>query len=49
VIVGVANSLTVQYVDVLDGVELIMPLGLIFAVLILRPNGLFGRQQVVRV
>jgi branched-chain amino acid transport system permease protein len=48
-IVGVANALTVQYVGALDGIEVLLPLGLIFVVLLLKPNGLFGRTTVERV
>ena len=48
-IVGIARSLTIQYVDFLQGIELIVPLGLIFIVLLVRPNGLFGRNIVERV
>jgi branched-chain amino acid transport system permease protein len=48
-IVGVANTLTVQYVDALDGIEVVMPLALILGVLLVRPNGLFGRTTVERV
>ena len=48
-IVGIARSLTIQYVDFLQGIELVVPLGLIFIVLLVRPNGLFGRNIVERV
>jgi len=48
-IVGVANSLTIQYVGFLEGIELVVPLGLIFVVLLVKPNGLFGRTIVERV
>jgi branched-chain amino acid transport system permease protein len=48
-VVGVANSLTVQYVGFLEGMELVMPLAIIFVVLLVRPNGLFGRTIVERV
>jgi branched-chain amino acid transport system permease protein len=48
-IVGVAYTLTIQYIDALDGIELVMPLGLILAVLLVKPNGLFGRRTVERV
>ena len=48
-IVGVANTLTVQYVDFLDGIELIVPFGLILGVLLVRPAGLFGKVHVERV
>jgi branched-chain amino acid transport system permease protein len=48
-VVGVAHALTIEYVDALDGIELVMPLGLILVVLLVRPNGLFGRRTVERV
>ena len=48
-IVGVANTLTIQYVDSLDGIELIVPFGLILGVLLVRPAGLFGKVRVERV
>lgn len=48
-IVGVANSLTIQYVSFLEGIELVVPFGLILVVLLVRPNGLFGRNIVERV
>ncbi|MCB1037923.1 MAG: branched-chain amino acid ABC transporter permease [Acidimicrobiales bacterium] len=48
-VVGIANSLTVQYVHALEGIELVLPFGLILAVLLVRPNGLFGRNIVERV
>lgn len=48
-IVGVADALTKQYVNALDGIEVVVPLGLIFIVLLVRPTGLFGRQTVERV
>jgi branched-chain amino acid transport system permease protein len=47
--VGVANSLTIEYVDALDGIELIVPFGLILLVLLFRPAGLFGKVHVERV
>lgn len=49
IVVGVANALTVQYVGFLEGIELAMPLAIIFVVLLVRPNGLFGRHIVERV
>jgi branched-chain amino acid transport system permease protein len=49
VIVGVADTLTKEYVDPLDGIEILVPLGLILVVLLVRPTGLFGRQTVERV
>jgi len=48
-IVGVADSLTIQYVGFLDGIELAVPFALILIVLLVRPNGLFGRNIVERV
>ena len=48
-IVGVANAMTIQYIGALDGIEILLPLGLIFVVLLLKPNGLFGRTTVERV
>jgi branched-chain amino acid transport system permease protein len=48
-VVGVADALTIQYVDALDGIEVVLPLALILIVLIVMPNGLFGRRRVERV
>lgn len=48
-VVGVANALTVQYVDALNGIAIVVPMALIFGVLLVRPNGLFGRRTVERV
>jgi branched-chain amino acid transport system permease protein len=48
-IVGIADALTIQYIDALDGIELVVPFGLILVVLLVRPNGLFGRTIVERV
>jgi branched-chain amino acid transport system permease protein len=48
-IVGVADSLTIEYVDALDGIEVVLPLALILVVLLVKPNGLFGKRTVERV
>ena len=48
-VVGIANAMTVQYVDALNGIELVVPFVLILLVLLVRPNGLFGRTIVERV
>lgn len=48
-IVGIADALTIQYIDALDGIELVVPFALILVVLLVRPNGLFGRTIVERV
>ena len=48
-IVGVVNAMTIQYVHFLEGIELVVPFALILGVLLVRPNGLFGRKIVERV
>ncbi len=48
-VVGVAEALTVQYVDAFAGITILVPFALIALVLLVRPNGLFGRQTVERV
>jgi branched-chain amino acid transport system permease protein len=48
-IVGVAQTLTLQYIDFLQGIESLVPFGLIFIVLLVRPSGLFGTARVERV
>jgi branched-chain amino acid transport system permease protein len=49
VVVGIADALTIQYVDQLDGIEVVLPLALILVVLVVMPNGLFGKRTVERV
>lgn len=49
VVVGIADALTIQYVDPLDGIEVVLPLALILVVLVVMPNGLFGKRTVERV
>jgi branched-chain amino acid transport system permease protein len=48
-VVGLAEVLTTTYVDALDSIELALPFGLILAVLLVRPSGLFGTTRVERV
>jgi branched-chain amino acid transport system permease protein len=48
-IVGVADALTIGYVDALHGIDLVVPFGLILLVLLFRPAGLFGTTSVERV
>ncbi len=48
-IVGVAQSLTTQYIKSLSDIVLVVPFGLILVVLMLRPQGLFGTRRVERV
>ncbi|MFB4295154.1 branched-chain amino acid ABC transporter permease [Actinomadura sp. NTSP31] len=48
-VIGVAGSLASRYVPGLGGdLQLVVPFGIIFAVLLLRPQGLFGRAATVR-
>jgi branched-chain amino acid transport system permease protein len=48
-VVGVAQSLTTQYIHALSDIVLVVPFGLILAVLLVRPSGLFGSRRVERV
>jgi branched-chain amino acid transport system permease protein len=48
-IVGVAQSLTTQYIHPLADIVLVVPFGLILLVLLVRPSGLFGSRRVERV
>jgi branched-chain amino acid transport system permease protein len=48
-IVGVTEALTFQYLDLFDGMELASAFLLILIVLLVRPQGLFGRRVVHRV
>jgi branched-chain amino acid transport system permease protein len=48
-IVGVAESLTTQYIHPLHDIVLVVPFGLILLVLLVRPSGLFGTRRVERV
>jgi branched-chain amino acid transport system permease protein len=48
-VVGIADALTIQYVDPLDGIEVVLPLALILVILVVMPNGLFGKRTVERV
>jgi branched-chain amino acid transport system permease protein len=48
-IVGVTQSLAGQYIDFFDGFELASAFLLILIVLLVRPQGLFGRRVVQRV
>ena len=48
-IVGVADALTIGYIDALHGIDLVVPFGLILLVLLFRPAGLFGTTRVERV
>jgi len=48
-IVGIAEAMAVTYVDAVEGIPIVVPLLLIFFVLLLRPEGMFGRKVVQRV
>lgn len=48
-VVAIAEALTIGYVDALSGIELVVPFGIILLVLLVRPQGLFGRREVERV
>lgn len=48
-IVGVAESMAVTYIDAVEGISIVVPLLLIFFVLLIRPEGMFGRKVVQRV
>jgi len=48
-IVGVAGTMTTQYFHAVHDIELVVPFGLILAVLLVRPSGLFGSTRVERV
>lgn len=48
-VVGVAESLAVTYIDAVEGISIVVPLMLIFFVLLIRPQGIFGRKLVERV
>ncbi|HEX4490811.1 MAG TPA: branched-chain amino acid ABC transporter permease [Acidimicrobiia bacterium] len=49
IIVGVAQSLTTQYIKSLSDMVIVVPFALILLVLLVRPSGLFGTQRVERV
>lgn len=50
VIVGVSENLAGAYVDFVGSeLKVLVPLVIILAVLVVRPNGLFGQREVVRV
>lgn len=48
-IVGIAQALTIQYLEPLNDIELIVPFGIILVVLLVKPSGLFGTARVERV
>jgi branched-chain amino acid transport system permease protein len=48
-IVGIAGTMTTQYLHFLHDIEVIVPFGLILGVLLVRPAGLFGKMRVERV
>jgi branched-chain amino acid transport system permease protein len=48
-VVAIAEALTTGYVKALQGIELVVPFGIILLVLLVRPTGLFGKRAVERV
>ena len=49
-VIGVAENLASQYVDFIGSdLKILVPLGIIFVVLLIRPSGLFGSREVARV
>lgn len=48
-VVGIAEALTIQYVEPLNNIELVVPFGIILVVLLVKPSGLFGTTRVERV
>ena len=48
-VVGIADAITTGYVHTLQGIDLLVPFGLILLVLLFRPAGLFGTTTVERV
>jgi branched-chain amino acid transport system permease protein len=49
-IIGVSENLAATYIDVIgNDLRIAVPLLLTVLVLLLRPQGLFGRREVVRV
>ena len=48
-VVAIAESLTTGYVEALSTIELVVPFAIILIVLLVRPQGLFGRKTVERV
>ena len=48
-IVGISEAMAVTYIGAVEGIPIVVPLLLIFLVLLLRPQGIFGRTVVQRV
>ena len=49
-IIGVTENLAGTYVDFIGSdLKILVPLGIIFVVLLVRPSGLFGSREVARV
>jgi branched-chain amino acid transport system permease protein len=48
-IIGVSETLAGTYVDFIGSdLKILVPLGIIFVVLLVRPSGLFGHGEVAR-
>lgn len=48
-IVGIVDVMAVNYIDAIEGIQIVVPLALTFVVLLVRPQGMFGRRVVERV
>lgn len=48
-VVGIVDAMATTYVDAVEGIQIVVPLTLTFVVLLVRPQGLFGRKIVERV
>lgn len=48
-IVGIVDALATAYIDAIEGIQIVVPLTVTFIVLLVRPQGLFGRKVVERV
>jgi branched-chain amino acid transport system permease protein len=48
-VIGVSENLAGTYVDFIGAdLKILVPLGIIFVVLLVRPSGLFGTREVAR-
>lgn len=48
-VVGIVDAMATTYIDAIEGIQIVVPLALTFVVLLVRPQGLFGRKIVERV
>lgn len=48
-VVGIVDAMATTYIDAIEGIQIVVPLALTFVVLLVRPQGFFGRKIVERV